>query len=85
MERQIVGEGKYVHSELDFQEEGVVRGDLAMVEEEARGREHCLLERSARTHRWLQQRDGVGWSGAAGALVVVVGSGGVEAWLYFCI
>ncbi len=85
MERQIVGEGKYVHSGLDFQEGGVVRGNLAMVEEEAWGREHCLLERSAQMHRWLQQRAVVGWSGAAGALVVVVGSGGIKAWLYFCI
>ncbi len=31
IERQLVGEGKDVHSELDFQEGGVVQDDLAMV------------------------------------------------------
>ena len=82
MESQLVGEEKDVHLELDFQEGGVVQGDLAMVEEEAQGWEHCLLERQARTHRCLQQQAVVGWSGAAGALVVVVG-GDVAAWLFF--
>ena len=53
-----------------------------MVEEEAQGREHCLLERQEQTHRCLQQRAVVGWSGAAGALVVVVG-GDMAAWLFF--
>ena len=69
-------------SKLDFQEGGVVQGNLAMVEEEAQGWEHCLVERPAQTHRWLQQRAAVGWSGDAGALVVV-GGGNVVAWFFF--